>query len=391
MPAKHFSHTFSVFYGFMSLGMGIQLPFLPIWLGSRGLTPYQIGIVFSAMTATRVLAAPLAALIADKKGNRRAVIILCSFLSFVAYLMLARQESFWPILALAVTAGLVFAPVFPLGEGFGVDGSAEHGLDYGRLRLWASIGFLGGSLLSGALLQVLPIWTSMFMVAAAQGALALVTLSLPADPMQSKPKPERRPGDKASAVFLGGAFPLFMLATGLAQASHGMMNSLGPVIWHSYGFNAFSIGCLWAAAVIGEVLLFACSGRLFEKFGAVNLILIGTAGGLVRWIVLAFASDLAVNLAFQVLHAASFATVHLGTMHYIRLNTPARLRNRAQGLNSALTGGVLMALSMSLSGPLYASFGARGYLAMAAISGVALVFGAMLARVSPKAPALADT
>ena len=55
-----------------------------------------------------------------------------------------------------------------------VEGSARYGLDYGRIRLWASLSFLAGSLLAGALLEVIPVSAVILLIAAAQGLGALV-------------------------------------------------------------------------------------------------------------------------------------------------------------------------------------------------------------------------
>jgi PPP family 3-phenylpropionic acid transporter len=391
MPSRIAGLRISIFYAFLSLGMGVQLPFLPLWLGDRGLQAAEIGIVFAAMTASRIVASPLVAGIADRHGNRRAIIILCCFLSFASYLGLALASSFWPILAISIVAGATFAPVFPLGEGFGIDGSKEYGLDYGRLRLWASISFLAGSLLAGAALQVVPTWTVIFMIAAAQGALALVTLSLPNDVPRRQPAPSSPGAAGLPGLFAASGFVIFLIATSLGQASHGLINTLGSVQWHDRGFNEFTIGCFWAAAVLAEVLLFAFSQRAVARLGAANLIVIGVAGGLLRWLVLALTPGMLLTGLAQTLHAASFAMVHLGTMHFIQANVPETMRNTAQGVHAALAGGVFMAATMWMSGPLYDNLGSLAFLAMAAISLVALGFALMLVKISPRAPALADT
>ncbi|MFN0193842.1 MAG: MFS transporter [Aestuariivirga sp.] len=390
MPSRIAHLKISLFYAFLSLGMGVQLPFLPLWLGGKGLSASEIGIVFAGMTASRIFASPLVALAADRYNNRRAIIILCCFLSFASYLGLALASGFWPIFALAVVAGAAFAPVFPLGEGFGIDGSKEYGLDYGRLRLWASLSFLAGSLLSGAALQVVPIWTVIFMIAAAQGALALVTLSLPPDVPRREESVSKGSGGM-TALFAGSTFVIFLLATGLGQASHGLLNALGSVQWQNQGFNAFTIGCFWAAAVLGEVLFFVFARRAFIRLGAVNLIAAGVAGGLLRWMILSLEPSLLITGLSQLLHAASFAMVHLGTMHFIQSNVPRSMRNTAQGIHAAFSGGMFMAATMWMSGPLYNSLGAGAFLVMAAISAVALGFALMLVRISPRAPVLADT
>ena len=105
---------------------------------------------------------------------------------------------------------------------------------------------------------------------------------------------------------------------------------------------------------------------------------------------MAFASGVVEMGLLQSLHAVSFASAHLALMHFIRLNVPTSLRNTAQGLYTALAGGVLLSSATWISGPLYAAFGGRAFLAMAMLClfGLGLAIG--YANLSPKEPAKAD-
>ena len=171
MSARIFGLRFSIFYAFLTIGNGIQLPFLPLWFHAKGLTVAEIALVFAGMTACRIVAVPLVAVIADKYRNRRNLIIFCGFVSFLGYMLLATASGFWQILAISFFASVFTAPISTLTEGFSVDGSAVHGLDYGRLRLWASLSFLLGNLGGGALLLYIPITSLIYLIAAAQGGL----------------------------------------------------------------------------------------------------------------------------------------------------------------------------------------------------------------------------
>lgn len=378
----------------MAIGAGIQLPFLPLWLHARGLTVGEIAIVVAGMTAIRILAVPLAAFVSDRYQNRRSVIIVCGFAAFAAFLMLAFATSFWLIFSFSLLASFCWAPVFPLAESFSVDGSAAHRIDYGRMRLWASLSFLTGSLGGGILLQLLSINSVIFLMAGAQGMSALVGLLLPDDPkIDAQVLGNQGPTNFSRVVrfLVAGSFALFITAVGVGQASHAMLYSFGPVHWHDLGFDKFTIGCFWAISIAAEVLLFGFSQNLVNRFGAINLIIIGISGGAFRWLVMANDFGLGITFGTQALHAVSFAMLHLGAMHYIRLNVPDGLRNSAQGLYAAVSGGVAMSAVMGLTGLLYEHLHGGTYLAMAGISLVALSFGLALKRLNPTSQALAGT
>ena len=63
MPARIFGLRFSIFYAFLTIGNGMQLPFLPLWFHAKGLTVAEIALVFAGMTACRVVAVPLVQLL----------------------------------------------------------------------------------------------------------------------------------------------------------------------------------------------------------------------------------------------------------------------------------------------------------------------------------------
>jgi MFS transporter, PPP family, 3-phenylpropionic acid transporter len=177
---------------------------------------------------------------------------------------------------------------------------------------------------------------------------------------------------------------LLMLVAALGQSSHAMLYTSSSLHWTSLGFNSFDISLLWVAAVSAEVALLGFSNRLLDALGPSRLLLLGLAGGVVRWVMMASFSNYGLLLASQVLHALTFASAHLGAMHFIRLMVPPDFRNRAQGLYSALSGGVFMATMAWMSGRLYGAWSGQAYYGMALVSLTALVLALVLVRVNPR-------
>jgi MFS transporter, PPP family, 3-phenylpropionic acid transporter len=385
MTARAFGIRFSTCYALMMMGSGVQLPFLPLWLAAKGLGVSDIATVVAAMMAVRVIGAPFFAWVADHSGNRLLVIRSCSVLALLAYVALPFTNGFGQILPVALAAGLFFAPVFPLTEGFSVDASAAHGLDYGRIRLWASLSFLAGSLISGALLIHLPQEATVWLIAGAQCFNVLATFLLPPEPKKPESHHANAMDFMAALKFLfASRFTIFLFAASLANASHAMMYSFSSVHWTSLGFDTLTIGVLWACAVLAEVGLFGFSNRVIGRLGSPLLLCVGLGGGIIRWVGMAFATSETAFGILQSLHAVSFACAHLALMHFIRLNVPGNLRNTAQGLYAALAGGVLLSSVTWMSGPLYATYGGYAYLAMAGICSAGLFMALGYLRLSPK-------
>jgi PPP family 3-phenylpropionic acid transporter len=175
-------------------------------------------------------------------------------------------------------------------------------------------------------------------------------------------------------------FVLFLGAGGLAVASHAAYYGFSALYWRSIGYDAFTVGVLWAIGVVAEIVLF---WRFVNPAGAreaTALIAAGAAGGVMRWALMAVALPLPLLLAVQLLHAASFAMVHLGAMAFIRSTVAPSMRSTAQTLYSAVAGGGLMFAATMLAGCLYGTSPAAMFIAMAGIAALALAFALALRR-----------
>jgi len=384
MSSRNFSLRLSLFNAVLFLGSGIQLPFLPLWLKDKGLTDPQIALIVAMTMAVRIIAIPMGTFAADLTQRRRPVIIACAIGTFLAYTLLHFMSGFWPILIATMLAAALLAPVVPLSEVLAVEGSARFGLDYGRIRLWASLSFLTGSVVAGALLEVMPVGSVILLIAGAQGLGALFALLLPQDAAVRPVKHAPIRLGPLLAVVSTLPFVLFLLAAGLGQASHGFLYAFGSVHFVDLGYSTFTIGKLWAVGVLVEVLMFAFSNRFYRAFGSIGLIMAGTGIAALRWTAMGLEPPLAIMFAVQSLHAGSFAFTHLGTMHFIRERVPENMRNTAQGLFAVLSSGVMLSSTMWASGQLYGALGGGAYFVMAAYAVVAFVLAAILKSVSPR-------
>lgn len=381
MTARHFAARFSFCYAFMMAGSGLQLPFLPLWLAGKGLGTQEIALVLGAMTGCRMVSVPLIANIADIYRNRRLLLRVFGFASAGGYLLLAQAEGFWPILGCAVLASIFFAPIFPLAEGFSSEASAALGVQYGRIRLWASLSFLGGSLLGGLLLTLLPIASVAYLIAAAQALSALVLLTLPSDPASSALPPREGSLPRGGLrPLMTVSFGLIILAASLGQGSHAMLYSFGSLLWERAGQSEFAIGSFWAVAVTTEVLMLYNGKAIAERFGALNLMVAGTAGGILRWLLMVPDGSFVYWAMVQALHGLSFATLHFATMQCLLLYVPRSSRNLAQGIYSSCSGGLAMTLMTWLAGALFDHIGNLTFLVMALVSLSALGAAVMLRR-----------
>lgn len=377
------------FMAFLFLGLGVQLPFLPLWLADRGLTTAEIAAVLSGQILIRAFGAPLGTFLADRYNRPIPLIRLFPLLCGASYLLLSFMQGFEAIFLVAVVAAVFLSPVGPLAENFAMVESAKAGLDYGRQRLWASVSFIVGTLVSGFALEVMATSTAVILIAVSYAALGLAAFALPdVKPKAASGQTPARAGPRdVLRLFQSRIFVIFLIAVSLAQASHAMLYGFGSLHWEQLGISKGTIGILWGIGVCAEVVFFFFSGRLLPRFAPILIILIGCLTGVLRWTVTAFDPPLLLLVPLQTLHAATFALAHFGTLHFLMQNVPETLRNSAQGLYTACSAGLFLMLATAAVGPLFDAYAGRAYLAMAAMSLVASALAFIVLRISPKAPA----
>ena len=371
----------SAFYGALFLILGIHLPFLPVWLDARGLTAQEIAILTAAPLFLRVFVTPTVAVLGDRSGRHRALVNLMAWLALSLALLLSQTHGFWGLLLVAVPLTAALSTILPLTETIAVGGVRAYGLDYGRMRLWGSLSFVVAGFACGWLIDRVGPDAIIGCLLFGLSVTAVFAWMLPeraradAKPAEAVAQEDAEPvaagGDRAvirlmtCPVFVG-----FLIAAGAVQGAHGMFYAFGALAWQAQGISTTWIGALWAIAIVGEVALFAYSGRVAARFGPALLMIAAAGASVVRWSAMAFAPPLAALPLLQLLHALTYGASHLGAMHFISRAVPEDAQGTAQALYATMAMGVLIGGATLTSGALYAHFGASAYAAMAGLAAV---------------------
>lgn len=356
------------FYAIVFLFGGIQIPFWPVWLESRGMSAAEIGLILSASTVARFAGQMTVAHVADRRGERRRMIILVLLGAFAAHLLFIPAEGFWLILAINLLAGLFLSAVLPLSENLTLLTAHRQGLDYGRIRLWGSFTFIAGATAGGWILVGRHADIILWSMLAGLAASALTALWLPdtraaIDPRRLAP---------AIELLKDRGFLAFLATLSLLQASHAAYYGFASLHWRAAGHSEDVIGALWAIGVIAEIVLFMYSARLMARFGPVGMLALAAAGGAVRWTAIGATTSLAVLFVVQTFHALTFAAMHVAAMRFLLRAVPSEYSATAQSLYSGLTGGLAQGLALVVAGWLYESTRGGAFYAMALLSAAAL-------------------
>ena len=374
-------------FGTLYAAYGTESPFLPSFLGERGLSPGEIGIVLAAGRLVRLGTAPLAGHLADRHDATRPILGMAAAAAGLVSFGYLAGYGFWPILLVGMAHSVAAAALAPLADALALRVAArEKTFAYGWVRGAGSGAFILGTLLSGQLVAQ----AGLTSIIASSGilflAMALAAIRLPVVP-RGTIDPTLRSAGIASLL----ADPLFrrvLLVAALVIGSHALHDGFAVIRWREAGLAPGTIGLLWSEAVASEVVVFVLVGPwLLKRLDAPRAALLAAAAGVARWSVMALTTSVPILALSQLTHGLTFAFLHLAIMRLIAEIVPEHLT--ATGLTLYGTGiGIASVLLTLASGALYAHLGADAFWVMAVLCLAAMPVAMTLGSPALRSPTL---
>ncbi len=364
---------------------GVYLPFFPLWLQSKALSPTLIGLVVALPIVVRIIAtAPLLSL-ADRSFGARRLLLASHLGQMLCFPLLMMSDHSVTIIALVALVAFAQAAIIPGNDLVSTNAVQRYpGLNYGRIRGSGSVSFFIANILAGYLVgafgpNVVILALTLIPVLGITATLAVVPDEVPEHPSRNQSFKARSPPALPKVLWL------LLIAGAVTQGSHGALNAFSSIHWRSLGFSDAAIGYFWAAGVIAEIMVFLFLGRAVGRGSGVGLILIGSAAAVVRFSVMSLEPGLAVTFALQTLHSLSFAATHIGTMAALTALAPMQARGRAQGIYGSLAA-LTAAISTIGSGMIYEEAGSLVFAAMAPLGAAGFILMLIVVRMLKAQP-----
>jgi len=387
-PTDHLSIKTSGLYATLYLHYGV-LSFLPLWLASRSVPATQIGALLAIPLVLRLIAVGPVVAFAGRRGHLRDALTLFAVIAALLAGLTGLIHDHFALLVIFVFFSIAWDQLPVLADAYAVLTVRARGLDFGRLRVWGSLGVVGGALIGGAVFQVGGIGLLPWLAGGLLLLLALVSRITPPDRALSPPDETRTPGDW-KAVFKDRQMIRAMFATSLIAGSHGILLTFGSIQFSAQGWSSTIIGLLISMGVLSEVIVLWFAQKMLKDGDPRGLILIAGGFAIARWTVMAFTPALSIVFVAQMLNGVSAMGPVMGLMLIIARRTPAHLVGVAQGVGAVILG-LGLALVTFGSGLLWEQGPAVAYGAMALMAalGLPLVLGRETA-LSPPADSAGD-
>lgn len=353
------------FVGFAAVG--IYLPHFPSWLAGHGFVGLKMSALTLLLPLMSLLAPPVLGVLADRLGLRGKLITLCSAVSGTGLVLLGLLAWAYDPLPFIPTllAMFVFASLRAPSLGLADVVAMETAANYGRMRLFGSLGFLTAALFGSHLVGPAHPFALPLAVAGLVWLQTLVSLALP----RTSHVPASPAAADAPRLLEQLGFRRLLLTVALIFASMTAYDLCVSMRVRALGASDAYVGLFWAVATGAEVALMYWLAPTLRRFGAGKLLTFSCIVAALRWVYIAEATDLTQLLLLQPLHAVSFGMMWLSAVALLKREAGQQGTATAQGLFSACIaiGGTLGTATWAV---LYEEFGNRVVFYSAAVLSV---------------------
>ncbi|MHB1951047.1 MAG: MFS transporter [Acidiferrobacteraceae bacterium] len=322
----------SGFYFFYFAALGALVPYWSLYLRSIGFGATRIGLLMALPMVSRVIAPNVWGWIADARGEGTLVTRTAALAALMCYSGVFFTKGFTGVALVMAAFTFFWYASLPQLE---IATLLMLGTDYGKVRLWGSVGFIVSVAGLGLALDRLGIRALPLALFAMLSGVALFSFCV-RHPAMHEPEPLRT--SFLRAVMKKPVFA-FLLACFLMQASHAPYYTFYSIDLVRHGYSKAEVGMLWAFAVLCEIGIFMWGRRIFERVRLGTLFLWTFAAAVIRWLMIGYlyARPQALIIA-QVLHAATFGLYHAAAVQIAFHFFPGTYRTRGQALYGTAAG-----------------------------------------------------
>lgn len=344
---------FSIHYAMLFAMIATAFPYMQRFLRARGFSDSEVGYLQGFMALAGACGSVGIGHLADRFG-RRLVLVICVSLYIVLMPVLNATNLLVPAAFLAAGVGLFVRTTIPITDAVVAGGLREPARDYGRVRIWGSIGFIV-TLLSIRGLHLIDEKSSTSIMTAMVVTAGLCLVSAAFLPQGHRPS-DRPKSARPDGGHFDGVFWLFLLAAGM----HALGMSSCYYFFTNYLHDVLKMeeaAWVWAIGPMAEIPMLFCGGWFLRRWGIRRMLIAAMAAVSVRVCIYGLVPHLGAILPAQLLHALTFGLFHAASIEFLRRKVPARRRGLAMAIYVSVGLGLSSWIGSSLGGIIVENWG----------------------------------
>jgi PPP family 3-phenylpropionic acid transporter len=342
------SHKYGFFLFSYYGHAGTFATYASLLFAARGMTPGQVGILMSLIQVMRIIGPNLWGWVADHTRQRVRVLRMTAVAATASFSIMFVAESFGALVAGMVLLNLFTSAQSPISEALMLAEMRGDISNYGKIRLWGSIGFILSVAAAGYLLE----WYGVEMLPWIAGAILLAVVAGSWWIKEAPPGTHHHEPAALLPVLRKPEVLAFFAQAALMAGAHMSLYAYYSLYLERAGYSKSVIGIMWSVGVVAEIFFFYYSARIFRSISPRAVILGACAVAAARFSVIGATTDwLYLLAAVQVLHAITYGAHHSACVHTMQRWFAGPLQARGQALYMSLSygiGGTLGGLTMSL-------------------------------------------
>lgn len=367
MPYWRLSSWYFCYFTFI----GAFTPYFGVYLQSLNFSAWDISLLLTLLQVMRLLASNLWSWLADRIGRKTPIVYGASALCLASFTSFFFTTSFSGVFIAMTFVAFFWSASLPLIETLTLAHLRNETERYGSIRVWGSLGFVVAVQSIGALLDIWPLssllWISIVLLAGVLAsalilpeaqAHSLPATSTPASTTEQIARPTAR-GHTVSSVLRQPEVFSLLTASFLMSAAHGALYVFYSIHLVEHGYSKTLVGGMWSLGVIAEILVFMGMPHLLKRYSLHAILFVSFLCAVPRFTLIGWGADfLFLLILMQVLHGATFGSFHAAMVAAMHRHFPAHLQTRAQALYGSISfggggmfGGLLSGQTWEIIGP----------------------------------------
>lgn len=341
-----------IFYFCFYTSVATIAPYINLYFKKIGLTGTEIGIIAAAGPLIILFGQPFWGVVADKTQSARKLLSLAIFVTMVSSLLYLRFTNFGALILVSIIYTFFSTPIIPLADTASLEFVKQHQLSYGKIRVWGSLGFAAFVPVIGKLTQTFGLIWIFPIYALAMLFIFILSFQIP----KYKTHFQYNLRGGLTTLMQNNRFVLFLIGVFLLNAT-GTANVVYFGIYiDQLGGSTILLGFAWMIASLSESLVFLFAHKIFEKATPLHCLIAAAAASSLRWFLYTLIHNPILLLFLQPLHALTFGCYYLGSIHFVKQESPPGWMATGQTLFWAVGYGLSAIAGSFLGGLIYQKY-----------------------------------